>query len=134
MSAKVVVLDGVLNVLSNLEKVAKRMPAVTTKAIQAEAQVIMAESVRQCPVDTGRLRQSSYVKRKDEHVVIGYGVDYALAVHERTEVHHADGTNAKFLSRPVDAHRHTFVSDVANRIRATDEEAFEMAKEALGGE
>lgn len=114
-----------------LAAIAKRAPRVAIMAIEGEAQVILAESVRLCPVDTGRLRASAYVKPTDEtHVAIGYGAEYALAVHERTEVHHENGTQAKFLSTPVDAHRHSFAADVATRIKR-DERVSDFVKEGL---
>ena len=48
---------------------------------------------------------------------IGYGAEYALAVHERIEVHHADGTQAKFMSTPIDAAKASFKEKVAARIK-----------------
>lgn len=122
---------GTDKVLEALANVAKRAPAATIKAITGEAQVILRESVQLCPVDTGRLRQSAYVKPTDEtHVAIGYGADYALAVHERTEAHHENGTQAKFLTTPIDAHRNSFARDVADRIKA-DGSVSELTKGGL---
>ena len=118
---------GADKVKERLRELAKEYPEAAKKAIYAEAQVIMAEAVQQTPVDTGRLRASAYVKPEDEHgkttVALGFGAEYALAVHERVEVPHAEGTGSKFLSRPVDAHRASFGHDVAERI-----------KEEVGGE
>lgn len=119
---------GLDKILARMETLSKRFPATVLRAVTAEAQVIMRESVRLCPVDTGRLRASAYVKPADSgkpQVVLGYGAEYALAVHERTEVHHENGTQAKFLSTPIDAHRSTFVRDVLSRV---DEKLGEMSK------
>jgi hypothetical protein len=118
MAGKVEV-RGTGKVLAALEQLARQYPKAVMKAVTAEGAELLRESVRLCPVDTGRLRASAYEKPKDEtHIVLGYGADYALAVHEKTEVHHENGTQAKFLSAPIDAHRHTFASEVAQRIKS----------------
>lgn len=80
---------------------------------------IFAESQIQVPVDTATLKASGRVMEPeiigDEMVgVIGYAYGsavsprtgrpvwaYALPVHERTEVHHAPPTKAKFLEDPA---------------------------------
>lgn len=65
---------------------------------------IMADSVRRTPVDTGRLRSTAYVAPPrlagDWTVELGYGTNYAVAVHERTEASHSTG-EAKFLENAV---------------------------------
>jgi len=117
------VVRGAEKLQERLRELAKeKYPEAIRKALFAEAQVIMAEAVQQTPVETGRLRASAYVKPpEDEHgkvkVALGFGAEYALAVHERVEVHHAEGTGSKFLSRPVDAHRESFAHDVAERVK-----------------
>ncbi len=124
---------GTEKVLEALRNIAKRYPALVLRAVTGEAQVIMAEAVRLCPVDSGRLRASQYVKPADDEkpkVLLGFGAEYALAVHERTEVHHANGTQAKFLSAPIDAHRGSFLRDVADRVKA-DGHISDLAKGGL---
>lgn len=146
---------GAEELKEKLQKLLREYPKVVIKAIYKEANVILKESQKLCPVDTGRLRASAYVSNPtteegEQFVRVGYGASYALAVHERTEVRHEGegpgkqvshrgggigpltaeeaahgqgigGTGAKFLSRPVDAHRNSFASDVANRIKADPE-------------
>ena len=126
--------EGSEELLEKLRALQKAFPMVVLKAITAEAHVILRESVRLCPVATGRLRASAYVappeSSQEPHVRLGYGADYALPVHEMTEVHHAEGTGAKFLSRPIDAHRGSFAADVAERIKS-DEKLADWVKETL---
>jgi hypothetical protein len=125
---------GGAELVEKLSALQKAFPKVVVKAITAEAHVILSESVRLCPVATGRLRASGYVappeSAENPHVRLGFGADYAVPVHEMTEVHHAEGTGAKFLSRPVDAHKGSFAADVAERIRS-DEKVKDWVKEGL---
>lgn len=76
-------------------------------ALLLEASRIEAVSIREVPVDTGRLRATAFVTPPDTtiravSVQFGYGTEYAVPVHERTEVQHRTG-KAKFLSDPVNA-------------------------------
>ncbi len=100
----------------------KRIREAVAKALHQEALAIMATSVRQVPVDTGRLRQSHYVAppKDSPHgstVSMGYSADYALSVHEMTEVGHAVG-KAKFLEDPVKEARQGFSQRVNARAQA----------------
>ena len=76
-------------------------------ALQNEGEVIMTASKRDTPVDTGRLRASGHVqpyKRSGEtvEVVLAYGTDYAVYVHEITSNAHPVG-RSKFLEANVNA-------------------------------
>lgn len=78
-------------------------------AVFREASRVMGVSIREVPVDTGRLRATGFVAPPDTtirgvSVQFGYGTDYAVAVHERTEVPHRTG-KAKFLDDPLNASR-----------------------------
>ena len=95
-------------------------------AVYREASRVMASSIREVPVDTGRLRATGFVSApdtttRDVSVQLGYGTDYALPVHERTEVSHAVG-KAKFLDDPLNAAR----SGMADRIARDTRILFEQ--------
>jgi hypothetical protein len=83
-------------------------------ALYAEALAVDAKATENAPVDTGRLRQSHYVKppegTDDPAVRLGFGVTYALPVHEN----HPD--KAQFLQRPVDEARMGFSQRLARRV------------------
>lgn len=91
------------------EKVASETPKVTAAAMVLEAEKVMAESVRQVPVDTGVLRASATVSApiisgSNVSVELGYGgaaSAYAMVQHERTDFNHPNGGKAKFLSDPL---------------------------------
>lgn len=65
----------------------------------------MNESVKICPIDTGRLRASRKVAiskdSKNVNLELSYNTEYALKVHEDLEAYHRPPTRAKFLEIPV---------------------------------
>jgi len=108
-----------------LEKLGDRAQAELGKALYAEAELIMTESKKQCPVDTGTLRSTGYVKQSEEkgdlvEVEMGYGgpaAPYAVWVHELTELHHNPPTKAKYLEDPVKAATPKLPGALAKRLR-----------------
>lgn len=93
------------------------------EAMNAFAFEIMADSLSECPIDTGTLRRSSGIELAEQigpdivKVEMGYGygdeinpdtrrpaAEYAVPVHELVEAKHAPPTKAKFLEDPVHAH------------------------------
>ena len=87
-----------------LDRLRKTAPQAVVIGMMALGEEIMADSVRRTPVDTGRLRSTAYVAPPrlagDWTVELGYGTNYAVAVHERTEASHSTG-EAKFLENAV---------------------------------
>jgi hypothetical protein len=85
-----------------------RAPVALAEAVYAEANAIMATSLRLCPIDTGALRSSGHVELpkiegRGVTVEMGYGgaaAPYALIVHERMGVFHQPPTQAKYLEQP----------------------------------
>ena len=68
---------------------------------------IMTAAKRDTPVDTGRLRSTGHVKppktrRGVVEIVMAFGTDYAIFVHEIRDRHHPVG-QAKFLEANVNA-------------------------------
>jgi hypothetical protein len=113
-----------------LEELAKRYPEAAGAALYQEALRIMAASVLKTPVDTGRLRASAYVgppEREGGKLIVreGYGVEYAAAVHERTETHHPVG-QAKFLESALSDATGDFQENLAARIKENAEKGVGM--------
>jgi hypothetical protein len=91
-------------------------------ALYQEGLAVDAESVKRTPVDTGRLRATHYVSpptQRGAHVVveIGNGTEYAIHVHERTELHHKTG-EAKFLQNAMNARKAGMLERLAKRTAA----------------
>lgn len=95
------------------------------KALYAEAELIMTESKKQCPVDTGTLRGTGHVEQPEESgdrvtVQMGYGgpaAPYAIWVHERLDLRHNPPTKAKFLEDPVKAATPKLPARLAKRLK-----------------
>lgn len=79
------------------------------RALYEEANRIFNESQMLVPVDTGTLRSSGYVTNPLPYVSgvaveISYGgaaAPYAGYVHERLDLNHPNGGQAKYLEQPV---------------------------------
>lgn len=75
-----------------LEQYGKTAPNALARALYEEGLALEAESTPRVPVDSGRLRATHFVSPPTQTgagqvtVDVGYGTDYAVYVHERTEV------------------------------------------------
>ena len=72
--------------------------------LEGLANEIMSLSQSRCPVDTGMLRGSAQVTRKEKTVLVSYGgaaASYAVQQHENLQYHHDVG-QAKFLESSFD--------------------------------
>lgn len=108
----------------------KRYENATAAALYQEGLAIDAKAVAKTPVDSGRLRATHYVappvKDKGRMTVeIGFGTDYAVYVHERTEVGHPVG-EAKFLEKALNERTSGFKERMAKRVRANLRSGVEM--------
>lgn len=117
---------GLKDLIRNVEKAKKFERLAVAQAIYLEGQRIMRESVREVPVDTGRLRQSAYIQRPriqgNPQLMMGYGTKYALPVHERLEARHETG-KAKYLEDPINRAKPGYAKRVAERARGLLERA-----------
>ncbi len=96
---------GIEQTIENIEQKKMEIEMRLPDLVYQAGQHLRSESVKEVPVDTGRLRASatvSPVKREGGrfYVEVGYGTDYAIYVHERTELRHRVG-KAKFLEDPL---------------------------------
>jgi len=99
---------GAAEVFKKLKAYEKDVRHALGFALQEEGQAIMAESVRECPVEYGNLRASHYVsphevRGNDVKVTLSYGTEYAVHVHENLNAKHAAPTKSRFLSDPANA-------------------------------
>jgi hypothetical protein len=109
---------GLREIVKALDAAHKKTRGALGAAIYQEGFAIMRDAKVYCPVDTGRLRASGYVappeSLEDPKVAVGFGTDYALAVHERVEVFHPNG-QPLFLKRAVDEHSAGYAERIAKR-------------------
>lgn len=93
-------------------------------AVYQQGLRVDVSSVLRTPVDTGRLRASHYVgppTGRNLEVEVGNGTDYAVFVHERTELNHAAGTGAKFLKKAIDEVRRGYARKLLELAQANFE-------------
>lgn len=98
-------IKGIERTQQRLRDVRKHAPEAIVIGMMALGEKIMSDAVARVPVDTGRLRQTAYVAPPSMtgeagSIELGFGTDYAVQVHERTEVPHEHG-EAKFLEKAV---------------------------------
>lgn len=108
-----------------LRRLARTAPLAVLKGLYEEAAIIFARSQEMVPVDTGRLMQSGVMGVTSNaiagpQVSIGYGTNYAVPVHERTELdegRRARGSDrrSKYLEIPFDEQLPGMLSRVAAR-------------------
>lgn len=113
-------ITGGKKVVANLKKLVKLYPDAAHAAIYQEAVEILRASVIRTPVEFGVLRSSAYAapvrREKSVGVELGFGTDYAIFVHERTDLRHPRGGEAKFLERSIDEALQGYAGRLAKRI------------------
>ncbi len=94
-------IEGLEETMAALDAISSRVADAASSALVLEGERIMAESKKQCPVDTGALRASGSVLEEERgSVTLLYPLEYAVYVHEDLEAAHPTG-KAKFLEDPV---------------------------------
>jgi hypothetical protein len=98
--------DGPEELLNSIQRFANEYPQVAAQALYDELRLVMNESQRQVPVDTGILRASGSVDvpMSEGGIItssLGYSTNYAVYVHENLEAFHKPPTKAKFLEDPL---------------------------------
>jgi hypothetical protein len=112
-------LKGLVSVEKKLRELAEQIPRAVGAAMYQEGAAIAALAVEKAPVDTSRMRASAYVTPPTQTgagpvVEVGFGTEYAVYVHERTELRHPSG-EAKFLEKALDARTSGYMERLAKR-------------------
>lgn len=108
-----------------LKQLGDRASEELGKGLYAEGELIMTESKKQCPVDTGTLRGTGHVEKPEMSrygptVTLGYGgpaAPYAVYVHEDLTKRHNPPTKAKYLEDPAKAATSTMPQRLVERLR-----------------
>ena len=111
-------IKGLEAVKRNLESLKSKSVAETRRGLYVSAELIMTQSKKIVPVDTGALRSTGHVKPPVDtpgriEIELGYGgpagkgdkagkdLGYGIWVHERMDAQHKVG-EAKFLQKPFE--------------------------------
>lgn len=115
-------LDGDKEMIAKLRKLATAYPEAGATALYEEGLALDADMVPRIPVDTGRLRASHFVTLPsgtgaNVTVEVGVATDYAVPVHELTEVQHPVG-ESKFLEKALMARHAGMGARLGERVQA----------------
>lgn len=114
-------LRGDAALLRALRKAAKDYPGALARALYAEGFDIQSAAMRICPVDVTVLVSSAYTSPPtgpDAVVEVGFGTHYAVYQHEKTELRHKPGKQAKYLETPVNERSGVLLGNLMSRTRA----------------
>jgi HK97 gp10 family phage protein len=94
-------IKGVNEVIANLKRVQLELEKKRKTALTRIGVIVKGDAVKNAPVDTGNLRNSSYFDVDgSEKVFIGFTASYAPFVHENLEATFKKG-GPKFLEKAV---------------------------------
>lgn len=114
---------GLKELIKNLEDAGDRGKKAVGAGLYLEANNIIADSLREVPVDLGALKNSRYVtlpnvSGNNISIELGFGgagtKDYAVIQHERTDFKHPEGGKAKYLQDPINKAASGFAKNVTN--------------------
>lgn len=93
---------GFSNFADDIEDWSDNYEEAVERAVEAVAEDIASKAYAKTPVEFGTLRDSQQVREiTPTEYVISYHTKYAVYVHERTELDHDHGKEAKFLERAI---------------------------------
>ncbi|GFN34656.1 hypothetical protein [Tepidimicrobium xylanilyticum] len=127
----------------NLEKIGKIIEEKAVEGVIEGLYRVAEESVEECPVDTGELRESMEGTVNEQTVlrgkrdgtiekigskvnaingeiggIISYDTDYAVYQHENLTLNHpTPGTKAKYLENPLKRNEQIIINIIAKKIR-----------------
>jgi hypothetical protein len=82
---------------------------------------LQRESMKVVPVDTDVLRPSANTRWEgqglDTEVIVSYGTEYGLEVHENLEMRHKPGKTAKYLEGPFRENRQKLIKTVLDEVK-----------------
>lgn len=95
-------IDGFKEVYKNLGLLEEEIEKSAVKGLKKLAEVILGESQKIVPVETGTLKDSGTVSldNKNKIATISYNTPYARKQHEDNTLNHPRGGEAKYLERP----------------------------------
>lgn len=118
--AKQVAISGFDNVLRNLNQKIGMIKSKSRQGLKVAGLIVEGASKRMTPVDTGNLRAGTYTELLEISgnvgVEIGYTANYAVFVHERTELHHNFG-QAKFLEEALKQNERQILGAIAGKAK-----------------
>jgi hypothetical protein len=113
------VVKGVHELIQNLDKLIKNHDKAVHEGMIEGAEIILEQSNKLAPKDTGLMVRESEVVENGKDVEIRYNTDYSLYVHEDMAARHTNG-QAKFLEQAgIDKQREVLkvIADKVKRVK-----------------
>ena len=112
---------GAKEIKENLKAAGVQFAFKIRKGLIRGGLLVQRLSQKVVPVDTGALRGSAGTRAFGvgwgTEVAVFYTQGYAVYVHERTELRHKKGKQAKYLEEPVRTHRAEILNSIAEGAR-----------------
>jgi hypothetical protein len=116
----IIKLTGVSEIKAAMEKASRRLSTSTREALTRAGLFLQRESQKIVPVKHGVLKNSAGTSVSGQgwftEVVVYYTASYAVWVHERTDLKHKPGKEAKFLEKPAREKRAEILALIAGDI------------------
>jgi len=126
--SQVFTMFGAQQAIRHLKNHREAAAAAVERAVPEAAEILLEESNKLCPVDTGRLKESGTIviqgKGLNTRAWVVYDTPYAIFVHENLEVFHEPPTQAKFLEEAVRRYKR----DIHKFIRKEVQDATKRSK------
>lgn len=90
---------------------------IAERALQAGADLLLDESNRIAPIETGDLIRSGRAVANSDEAAVGYNSVYAARQHEELGWRHDAGRQPKFLESSLRRHSDRIVNAMAEEIR-----------------
>ena len=87
------------------------------RAMFMGAEVLLDESNRKAPIETGALIRSGVAKADGNKAAVGYNTPYAIRQHEELGYQHDQGREAKYLENALINHKAAIFGAVADEIK-----------------
>ena len=120
--ASVLHLTGVEGIRDALRKANGRISWGIRRGLIKGGLLLQRLSQQVVPIDTSKLKGSAGTKAIGRgwstDVIVYYTTGYAVYVHERTDLQHAEGKQAKFLEEPARTHRDEILKVIAREAGA----------------
>ncbi|QMU22893.1 hypothetical protein [Gordonia rubripertincta] len=87
------------------------------RGLQTGADLLLEESNRLAPIETGDLIRSGNTAVDSEEAAVGYNTPYAIRQHEDLSYRHDSGREAKFLEKALNRNADRIIDTVADEIR-----------------
>jgi len=87
------------------------------RGVRLAAEHLLGESRKLVPLEEGTLERSGTVSTDGMTAAVSYDTPYAVYQHERLDLRHDPGRQAKYLEQPYNTERGTMTEIVAAQIR-----------------